>query len=82
MLWVFKIAGAMLLARLAWAILPVVFGALFTAALALLSPITTLRYLFAKKKAPPPEPPPAPFNAHAIVTKYMAEYSKRGGDKR
>jgi hypothetical protein len=79
-LLILKIAGAIVLARLAWAILPVVVGWLFTAALAILAPVTALRYSIDKKTAvAPPVAALEPFNANAVVAKYMAEYRKQDG---
>jgi hypothetical protein len=81
-LLILKIAGAIVLARLAWAILPALVGWLFTAALAILAPVTALRYMIAKKTAVAPSAAPLEaFSAKAIVDKYMAEYAKRENAK-
>jgi hypothetical protein len=79
-LLILKLAGAIVLARLAWAVLPVVVGWLFTVALAILAPVTAVKYLVAKKTAvAPPAAPLELFNANAVVAKYMAEYRKQDG---
>jgi len=82
MIFVFKLAVALVVARLAWAVLPVVVGWLFTAALAILAPVTAIKYLVTKKTAvAPPVALLEPFNANAVVAKYMAEYRNQDGGK-
>jgi hypothetical protein len=81
MILVFKLAIALVLARLALAILPVVVGWLFTAVLAVLAPVTTLRYLFGRKKAPTP-PLKAPLTIQESVDKYFADFAKQQGRDR
>jgi hypothetical protein len=72
---ILKIALAIVLARLAWSVLPIVFGALFTALLAVCAPVTALRYLFAKKTAV--APPTVPMTIKESVDKYFADYAKQ-----
>jgi xanthine/uracil permease len=83
MFLVFKLAIALVLARIMWKLLPVVVGCVITAILAVLAPVTAIRYIVAKRKAKGeqrrPAAPREPFNAKALVDKYMTEYRKQDG---
>ena len=83
MMFVFKLAVALVLARLVWAVLPVGVGWLFTVVLAVLAPVTALHYLFGKKMAQKPaQALAAHLTIQESVDKYFADFAKQqGGEK-
>jgi hypothetical protein len=72
MIFIIKLAAGIVLARILWAFLPTILGMVVTAILAVLSPVTTLHYLLAKKAAP--AAPPAPFNAKECVERHFENF--------
>lgn len=75
LLTILKIAAAIFIARLAWLALPIILGYVITTILAVLAPVTALRYLFARKKAQAPSA--VPWNSAECVTKYFADFAKQ-----
>jgi hypothetical protein len=70
-----EIALAIVLARIVWAALPALVGIVFTALLAVLAPVTAIKYI-AKKQAAKTAPQAPKLTVAESVDRYFAEYAK------
>ncbi len=78
---IFEIAAGIVVGIVLLALLPAILGAILATVVgvlyAVLEPVAFLKWLYNVNRPKAPQAPVEPFNAKAVVDKYMAEYAKR-----